>query len=212
MPTIRPARAEDAGFIARNILSSQRGPKPRGWFDVALGWPEPQCLAFVERIATARQRSWWHVSHFLVAEVDGEPAASLCALPAAGIGVAVRAAITEVAGQVGLNESELAAIFRRGAYSSNCWVQGGEGEWLLEHVATLPAYRGRGLVQGLIQHALDRGRAAGFSRASISFLIGNDQAERSYAKAGFTFAEEKRDPDFEALTGAPGFRRFVRAI
>ncbi|WP_371360943.1 GNAT family N-acetyltransferase [Afipia sp. GAS231] len=76
----------------------------------------------------------------------------------------------------------------------------------------MPAYRGRGLVQGLIQHALDRGRAAGFSRASISFLIGNDQAERSYAKAGFTFAEEKRDPDFEALTGAPGFRRFVRAI
>jgi hypothetical protein len=25
-------------------------------------------------------------------------------------------------------------------------------------------------------------------------------------------AEEKRDPQFEALTGAPGFRRFTRAI
>jgi GNAT superfamily N-acetyltransferase len=212
LPTIRPARAEDAGFIARNILPSQRGPKPRGWFDIALGWPEPQCVAFVERIAVAQQKSWWHVSNFIVAEVDGEPAASLCALPAAGIGVAARAAIAEVAGQAGLNESELAAIFRRGAYASKCWVQGGEGEWLLEHVATLPAHRGRGLVQGLIEHALDRGRAAGFKQASISFLIGNDLAERSYAKAGFAFAEEKRDPDFEALTGAPGFRRFVRAI
>lgn len=211
-PTLRPARAEDAGFIARNILPSQRGPRPRGWFDIALGWPEPQCLAFVERIAVARQKSWWHVSHFLVAEVDGQPAASLCALPAAGTGVAARAAIAEVAGQAGLNESELAAIFRRGAYSSNCWVQGGEGEWLIEHVATLPAYRGRGLMQALIEHALDQGRAAGFSQASISFLIGNDPAERSYAKAGFVFAEEKRDPAFEALTGAPGFRRFVRTI
>jgi ribosomal protein S18 acetylase RimI-like enzyme len=211
-PAIRPARREDASFIARNILPSQRGPKPRGWFDIALGWPEPQCVAFVERIAVAKQRSWWHVSNFIVAEVDGEPAASLCALPAAGIGVAARAAIAEVAEQAGLNASELAAIFRRGAYTSNCWVQGGEGEWLLEHVATLPAYRGRGLVQALIEHALDQGRAAGFSQASISFLIGNEPAERSYAKAGFTFAEEKRDPDFEALTGAPGFRRFVRAI
>jgi GNAT superfamily N-acetyltransferase len=211
-PAIRPARAEDANFIARNILSSQRGPRPRGWFDIALGWPEPECLAFVERIATAQQKSWWHVSHFVIAEVDGKPAASLCAMNASGIGVAARSAIAEAARQTGLNETELAAIFQRGAYTSNCWVQGVEGEWLLEHVATLPAYRGRGLMQALIEHALDQGRAEGFKQASISFVIGNDAAERTYGKAGFTFAEEKRDPAFEALTGAPGFRRFVRAI
>ena len=54
-PAIRPARNDDASFIARNILASQRGPLPRGWFDIALGWDEPQCLAFVERIATARR-------------------------------------------------------------------------------------------------------------------------------------------------------------
>ena len=83
---------------------------------------------------------------------------------------------------------------------------------MIEHVATDPAHRGRGLVQSLIAHALDAGRAAGFRQASISFLIGNDPAERAYAKAGFVFAEEKRDPAFEALVGAPGFRRFVRAL
>ena len=104
------------------------------------------------------------------------------------------------------------AIFRRGAYTADCWVQGGDGDWLIEHVATLPAHRGRGLVQALIAHALAAGKAAGFARASISFLIGNEPAERCYAKAGFAFAEEKRDPAFEAITGAPGFRRFARAI
>ena len=212
LPAIRPARPEDAKFIARNILSSQRGPLPRGWFDIALGWPEPQCLAFVERIATAQAHSWWHVSQFIVAEVEGEPAASLCALPAAGTRAAVRAAMEEVAGATGLSATELMAIFRRGAYTANCWIQGGEGDWLIEHVATQPAYRGRGLVQALIGHALAAGREAGFARASISFLIGNDVAERSYAKAGFALAEEKRDPAFEALTGAAGFRRFERAI
>jgi ribosomal protein S18 acetylase RimI-like enzyme len=209
---IRPARAEDASFIACNILASQRGPLPRGWFDIALGWDEPQCLAFVEKLATAQAVSWWHVSNFIVAEVDDEPAASLCALPAAGTRAAVRAALEEVAGESGLGATDLMEIFRRGAYTANCWVQGGEGEWLIEHVATLPKYRGRGLVQALIGHALAAGREAGFARASISFLIGNQVAERSYAKAGFVFAEEKRDPAFEALTGAPGFRRFVRAI
>jgi ribosomal protein S18 acetylase RimI-like enzyme len=103
-------------------------------------------------------------------------------------------------------------IWRRGAYAANCWVQGGDGDWLLEHVAALPSHRGRGLVQALIDRALAAGKAAGFKRASISFLIGNEAAERCYAKAGFGFAEEKRDPAFEALTGAAGFRRFERAI
>ena len=209
---IRSAGPEDSGFIARNILASQRGPRPRGWFDIALGWPEPQCLAFMAQVATAETRSWWHVSHFMIAEVDGEPAAALCALPATGTGNAARAAIAEVAGKTGVSASELAAIFRRGAYSANCWVQGGEDDWLIEHVASLPAYRGRGLVQGLIAHALAAGREAGFARASISFLIGNESAERCYARAGFRFAEEKRDPALEALIGAPGFRRFARGI
>jgi ribosomal protein S18 acetylase RimI-like enzyme len=207
LPVIRAARPTDAPFIARNILASQRGPLPRGWFDIALGWDEPRCLAFVERIATAQTPSWWHVSQFIIAEVEGEAAASLCALPAAGTAPAVRAAIEEMVGA-----AEAPAIFRRGAYTRGCWVQGGEGEWLIEHVATLPHYRGRGLVQALIEHALAAGQAAGFRQASISFVIGNEAAERCYAKAGFAFAEEKRDPAFEALTGSPGFRRFTRAI
>src|SRR5258708_29906102 len=103
--TIRPASPEDSGFIARIILSAQRGPRPRGWFDITLGWDEPRCLAFVERIATARQISWWHVSQFIIAEVDGVPAAALCALPAVGTGPAARAAIVEVAGETGLSEA-----------------------------------------------------------------------------------------------------------
>jgi ribosomal protein S18 acetylase RimI-like enzyme len=210
--TIRRARIDDAKFIARTILSAQRGHVPRGWFDIALDWPEPECLAFVERIATARRQSWWHVSQFIIAEVEGEPAAGLCAMPAAGTVNAARSAIAEVAEHLGLSAAETAAIFRRGAYAANCWVQGGEADWLIEHVASLPMYRGRGLVQALIDRALLAGKSAGFARASISFLIGNEAARRCYAKAGFTFAEEKRDVDFEAITNAAGFRRFERDI
>ena len=209
---IRPARTDDASFIARNILAAQRGPLPRGWFDIALGWDEPQCLSFVERIAVAPTQSWWHVSHFIIAEVEGTPAAALCALPASGTGLVAKAAIEAIATESGLDPSEVEAIFRRGAFTRNCWVQGGEGDWLIEHVATLPEYRGRGLVQALIDHALAAGAQVGFGQASISFLIGNEAAERCYAKAGFAFAEEKRDPAFEALTGSPGFRRFTRPI
>jgi len=112
------------------------------------------------------------VSHFIVAEVDSEPAAALCALPASGTLIAARAAIAAVAGERGFGESELAEIPRRGAYAANCWVQGEQGDWLLEHVATLPAYRGRGLVQALIEHALAEALVrARKSQASIAPLI-----------------------------------------
>ncbi|QDF40103.1 GNAT family N-acetyltransferase [Bradyrhizobium symbiodeficiens] len=210
--TIRSARPEDAAFIARTILYSMRGYRPRGWFDVALGWPEAECLDFVARVAVARAVSMWHVSRFLVAEINAEPAAALCAVPAAGTGPAAWRALEEVGLSTGLTAPDLDAIRRRGAYTRACWVQGGEGEWMIEHVATDPVHRGRGLVQALIAHALDAGRAAGFRQALISFLIGNDVAERAYAKAGFGFVEEKRDPAFEAIIGAPGFRRFVRTM
>jgi GNAT superfamily N-acetyltransferase len=209
--TIRPAQAADAGFIAHTILQAQRGPMRRGWFDIALAWPEPEVLGFIRTLAVARQTSWWHTANFIIAEVEGAPAAALCAMPSHGTRATAGRAIEEVARDFGMGPSDAAAIFKRGAYSENCWIQGGDSDWLIEHVASQPAYRGRGLMQALIGRALVAGKRAGFARTSISFLIGNDAAERCYAKAGFSFAEEKRDAAFEALTGAPGFRRFQRA-
>jgi translation initiation factor 4G len=210
--TIRSARPDDADFIAKTILASQRGHRPRGWFDIALGRSEAECLAFAARIAVAQTVSLWHLSSFLIAEVDGKPAAALCALPVAGSGVAAWRALEEVARAEGLGDAELEAIRRRGAYLRKCWLGGDDDDWLIEHVAVDPAHRGRGLVQALIARAIEAGKAASFSRATIPFLIGNEPAERCYARAGFGLAEEKRDADFEALIGAPGFRRFTRAI
>jgi ribosomal protein S18 acetylase RimI-like enzyme len=211
-PTIRRARPDDAGFIAWTILMSQRGHRPRGWFDIALNRPEPECLAFIRCIAAGPALSLWHVSQFWIAEVESLAAAALCAVPAGTARTTTRPAIKDAMLAMGVDADEQAAIWRRGAYIARCWTPGDDGNWLIEHVAAKPSHRGRGLVQALLTHALAEGRAAGFARASIPFYIGNDAAERCYAKARFAFAEEKRDPAFEALTGAPGFRRFERAI
>jgi GNAT superfamily N-acetyltransferase len=208
-PEIRQGRADDADFIAHTILLAQRGPRPLGWFDFALAQTEPQVLDFIAKLALAKPRSWYHVSQFLIAEVDGKPAAALCAMPSRETRDTMRSAIEEVALAAGMSGADILA---RGAYARPCWVQGGEEDWLIEHVASQPSARGSGLIQALIARALSVGLAAGFARASITFVIGNDAAERCYAKAGFAFAEEKRDPAFERLTGSPGFRRFARAI
>jgi GNAT superfamily N-acetyltransferase len=211
-PTIRRATPDDADFIAWTILMSQRGHRPRGWFDIALGWPEPECLAFIRCIAGGPVLSLWHISQFWIAEVESLAAAALCAVPAGMARTTTRSAIKHAMQAMGVDADEQAAIWQRGAYITRCWTPGDDGNWLIEHVAADPARRGLGLAQALLAHALAEGRAAGFARASIPFYIGNDAAECCYAKAGFAFAEEKRDPAFEALTGAPGFRRFERTI
>src|SRR5258707_15414515 len=142
-PTIRRALPLDADFIAWTILTSQRGHRPRGWFDIALNRPEPQCLSFVARIAVARTVSWWHTSQFLIAEVEGSPAAALCALPAAGTGAAARSAIEEGAGGSGPHGPELSAIFLRGEDTQHCWIQGGAGDWLRAACPPPPPFSGR---------------------------------------------------------------------
>ena len=137
-PEIRAGRADDADFIARTILMAQRGPRPLGWFDIALAQDEPKVLDFLGKLAVAKPRSWYHVSQFLIAEVDGKPAAALCAMPSRETRDTMRSALEEVALAAGLSDADLAAIFTRGNYARGCWIQGGEDDWLIEHVASHP--------------------------------------------------------------------------
>jgi GNAT superfamily N-acetyltransferase len=210
--TIRAARPEDADFVSWAILASQRGHLPRGWIDIALDRSEPECLAFVRQLTATRTRSWWHTSRFFIAEAEGIAAAALCGLPARDALAASRLAIEEAAAVSGLGAADQAAIWRRGTYAGTCWMRGEDDAWLVEHVATLPSYRRRGLALSLLEHVVAVGRAQGCKTAQITFYIGNEPARQSYARAGFRFAEEKRHPDFEAATGAPGFCRYERQI
>jgi GNAT superfamily N-acetyltransferase len=209
---IRTARAEDADFITETIIAAQRGHRARGWFDIALDRPEAQCAAFVRRLTATASPSWWHASRFFIAEEQGIAAAALCGLPAYGALSAARQAMAEAIAAAGIDADEEAAMMRRGAYINTCWMRGDENAWLIEHVATQPDYRRRGLAGALLDHAVAAGRSQGFRTAQITFLIGNTEAEQAYSRAGFRFAEEKRHGDFAAVMGAAGLRRFVREI
>jgi GNAT superfamily N-acetyltransferase len=208
-PAIRPACESDADFLAWAILASQRGHVGRGWLDIALGLSETETLAFARRLTLAQTQSWWHASKFFVAEMDGIAAATLCALPASEAAASASNALQEVGAGMGL---DMAAIQQRGSYVSECWMPGDQEAWLIEHVATRPDQRGRGIALALLGHAVAAGKKNGCTKVQITFLIGNESAERSYLKAGFQFAEEKRGLKFEGLTGAPGLRRHEREI
>jgi ribosomal protein S18 acetylase RimI-like enzyme len=211
-PVIRPAREDDADFLAWAILAAQRGHVQRGWLDIALGLSETETLAFARRLTLTESRSWWHTSTFFIAEMDGTAAATLCSLPTNEAATVASEALQEVVSDMDLDPTTLGAIRQRGAYISECWMAGNPEAWLIEHVATRPAHRGRGIVPALLEHAIAIGKQKGHDEAQLTFLIGNVAAEKSYRKAGFRFAEEKRSAGFESVTGAPGLRRYERKI
>jgi GNAT superfamily N-acetyltransferase len=209
--SIRPASSKDAEFLGWAIFLAARGHLARGWFDIVLQRDEAFCLAYCARLAAAEARSWWHWSLFSIAESNGKPASALCGFGDESVYMASGAAMEEASRSMGLSEAEQAQLWPRGAFILSC-TTGEEGAWTIENVATIPAQRGTGVTQALLDHELARARDVGFRRGQISFLIGNEPAERAYRKVGFTSAEEKRAPEFQAAMGVPGLRRLVREL
>jgi ribosomal protein S18 acetylase RimI-like enzyme len=208
---IRPARDNDAAFLGWVILVAARGHLACGWFDMVLQREESFCLEFCRRLVAAPARSWWHWSLFTMAEMDGVPVSALCGFGDESVYGASSAAIAAACKALGVSEEEHAQYWPRGKFILSC-TTGEDGAWTIENVATSPAYRGRGLVQALLEHEFARAHAEGYARAQISFFIGNEPAERAYRRAGFVFAEEATSPEFEAALGVPGLRRLVRDI
>jgi ribosomal protein S18 acetylase RimI-like enzyme len=210
--TVRDATEDDAAFLAWASLTAARSHLARGIWEVFLGWDESDSLRFVRRVVTSRTEHWVHWSQFLVAEVDGRPAAALSAFDPATHGFeAYLEVATEVAQQL-MTEEEQSVAWARAEVIANCLSEEPVGTWIIESVATRPEYRRRGLADALLTSALARGRARGFSQAQISILIGNDTARACYVKHGFAGVDERRSLDFEALLGSPGTERMQRPL
>ena len=206
------AEQSDATFLAWVVLAAARSHLEKGWFDIPLGRSERECLDYLRRLTLTTTRSWWHYSRFRIADVDGRAGAALCAFRAGDGYPLSQAALVEAARSLAWSDDEQEAMWSRGAYLFTCLMESNDDLWTIENVATVPELRKRGLARALLDEALADGRSQGFPRAQITFLIGNDEAERTYSSAGFTFDDERRHPDFQAAVGAPGLRRFVRDL
>lgn len=90
------------------------------------------------------------------------------------------------------------------------------GALQIEAVYAHPAHRGRGVVGGLLAHALaEAARASpGVERAQILSVAGNDPSARAFEKAGFHVARraESDDPRVAALFPGRGRLLWERAL
>jgi len=104
---IRQAQKEDAAFIAWLILTAGRAHVKRGIWEVILGSPEKDCLAFLEMVAVTQTPHLFQYSCYLVAELDGLPVAGLGGYDPNNLGyLALQKALAEVFAKIGLNPDE----------------------------------------------------------------------------------------------------------
>ena len=71
------ARGEHAPFIAWVILTAFRSHLEKGFWDFMRPGTDGEILRYLEALTTSKAPHWTHLPLFIVAEVDGEPAAAL---------------------------------------------------------------------------------------------------------------------------------------
>jgi ribosomal protein S18 acetylase RimI-like enzyme len=205
------AQPKHAAFIAWVIMTAFRSHMERGFWDFMRPGTDEQLLRYLEALTTTKAVHWAQLPLFIVAEVDGEPAAALSGyFDEEHGGAKLVDAIAEVAertGQVPDPEGVKRALTVQKVAPEHV-----PGAWIIEDVATRPEFRRRGLVNALMQEIMERGRKRGATVSDIGVFIGNDSAQKAYEKAGYVVVGEKRDAEFEAVYKSPGVRALRRAL
>jgi ribosomal protein S18 acetylase RimI-like enzyme len=210
---IVPAGREHIPFVAWAVMAANRSHLPKGMWDLNIGRGEDEVLRYLEVLADTEQIHWAHYSLFLVAEVEGRPAAGMCGFLENELGPgSMMAGAAEVNQKIARSVEDIAAGWERSKAIMGIVMEHEPGAWVVEHVATRPEFRRRGLVERLVREMLELGRERGATTADIGVLIGNKPAQKAYEKCGFEVVIEKRDAEFEKQYGSPGARMLRLAL
>lgn len=207
---IREAKKSDDTFLAWVMLTAARSHRPYGIWDHYVGGTEQDVLSFLKQIATTQQPHLFHYSTFLIAEIEGQCAGALSGYNPETSGFqAFAEASPEIFDKIGWTKDQQKAAFKRYLIWLSCLSENTEGVWIVENVAVLPEYRGKGIMSKLLDDILEKGKKAGHKKAQIGHLINNTPAQRTYEKSGFEHVGEKRDPEFEKIFGTPGITKML---
>jgi translation initiation factor 4G len=213
---IRRAAENDLDLLTWVMLAASRSHLDRGIWEYLNASDEAATLSFLRRVGTSDTVHLLHWSLFLVAELDGEPGAAMCAYDSSTQGFDV--ALPEMAAATAAEriDAEDPEYVRRSGVLLGGFIVDDPGppgpRWVIENVATRPEMRRRGLVDALLHQLLGHGRERGFEYAQISVLIDNERARRAYIKAGFEPLAEQRSDDWAREIGSPGSEMLLQPL
>ena len=208
---VRQATRDDIPMLADVVMLASRSHLPTGVFDLAILTNDEDRLKAVRATLGTEQRSWCHYENFLVATVDGEPAAALSGY-AAYDETLLPMEKAFIAGYqaIHMTDEQIGAAFQASLVFLTVSSDDEQDAWIIEWVACLDKFRRRGLVRELLVAVLERGRERGHSLSQIGILSGNVSAQRAYENVGFILEYEKTHPDFQEAIGCPGLTRLLR--
>ena len=213
---IRRATQRDLDLLTWVMLAASRSHLDRGLWEYLNASDEAATRSFLRRLATSDAVHLFHWSHFLVAELDGEPGAAMCAYDSEtqGFDVALPDMVAATAAE-GV-DAEDPEYVRRGAVMVSAFIMDKPGppgpRWVIENVATRPEMRRKGLVDALLHQLLGHGRERGFEYAQISVFLENERARRAYTKAGFEPLAEQRSDEWSQELGCPGTEMLLQPL
>jgi len=210
---IRNARKEDAYFLAKVMLIAGRAHVEKGIWEVILGGTEKECVNFLRLTSITQIPHLFHYSNCLIAEEEGISIGGLGAYDPKENGYqSLQKALPEVVQKLNFPEHAFNDSAARSLKILACLPQEIDGAWVIDSVATLPGYRGRGVARSLLKIIMELGKKQGHTKAQVNMYIGNESALNLYLSLGFEIIEEKRDGFFAENIGAPGMLSLARDL
>jgi len=211
---IRPATEKDISFIAWAMFTAARSHLTECPWCTIFCESETQTLSLLERTIQLPELYWSYISNFWVAEVNGVPAAAMCAFAPSNEKTQDLASVqlSILRPESAYSKEHCLEVSRRLAVASLGLPDELLDVWGVESVAVVPEFRGKGVADLLFRHVLQEGRKRGFKRAQIMCLLGNEQAQRAFERNGFNVVSQKTNNEFEALFGTAGAKLLVQEL
>jgi GNAT superfamily N-acetyltransferase len=179
---LRTAIAGDASGLAELIYLADQAHYATSGFALSIGGTREHQLNEITKLVRASAKSPFHFSHFDIAEaLDGTVAASVAGFDRSKTERQIEIALLEI----GWTPEEIGGLVKRITPLAECFPPEPPRTWTIDHVATLPRYRGQGLARRLLDRALARGISHGCERAAVDVFTGNSIARTLYLNAGF---------------------------
>ena len=211
----RPARAEDARFLAEIMHESVIPVVNRGPFDAALEGLDIDPVSFDEALILSGANHWGQLDSFIVLEEDGEPVGAAAAYPSKqpDMRPITPEGLQKVTEYLGWTPEQSRGFWRKYVSFFGLFPElphlAQPADYVLEYVAIRESHRGRGLFLKLVEAHAERARALGHKTLGISAVIGNDPAYRNYEK--FAKFHCRVGPEVYRNT-FPGFDRFIMEL
>lgn len=205
MTAIRQATSTDAEFLSKIILQAGRSHTGTSIWDIAIGRSESEILGFLQRLTTIGVGHFCHTSRFLVAEDSGVAiSAAASYITDADMFSRTHAGLVETAAGLGWDEQRTRAMFE----GMMCWSKAvppiPPNAFVIEWLATLPGFQGRGFAAQLLDEHCERARGQGFNTVYLHMQAGNKVAQSLYERKNFAVVDEKSDAEFRYAVGNSG--------